>query len=290
MLNLSGCLVPLITYVNIIFTVASDIVQKDDTTATMQQQPMSNFTNLMEESKLRTTWIFLDKPPEEALNEEKLARMANWVSQVTALPPTVKQSNNKRRETSMWPQASTKRQETGNYQHGVDDEMKEPAGSKKPPGCAQYGRYYCSYKEDYPIDVVSQVIKYMKWPLEKLFRDLKQQRLPRIAENADGALVCDSITRMIRPGWAKNNNGRWVVIINTEQYAQFVTEVICRYDNSYCNFVPPCYQATCQQRYNTQTLLAIDPYNPHKGPFLSKFLFPSCCVCYVPKVKFDKAS
>lgn len=68
----------------------------------------------------------------------------------------------------------------------------------------------------------------MKWPLEKLFRDLKKQRMPRIAENADGALVCDSITRMIRPGWAKNNNGRWVVIINTEQYAQFVTEVICR--------------------------------------------------------------
>ncbi|XP_054711463.1 uncharacterized protein LOC129221051 [Uloborus diversus] len=239
--------------------------------------PMSNVSNVMEESKLRTTWIFLDKPPDEALNEEKLARMANWVSQVTALPPTMKQQ-------------STKRQENADWQKAQDEEMKEVAGSKKPPGCAQYGRYYCSYKEDYPIDVVSQVIRYMKWPLEKLFRDLKKQRMPRIAENADGALVCDSITRMIRPGWAKNNNGRWVVIINTEQYAQFVTEVICRYDNSYCNFVPPCYQATCQQRYNTQTLLAIDPYNPHKGPFLSKFLFPSCCVCYVPKVKFDKTN
>ncbi|KAF8763747.1 Neurotrophin 1 like protein [Argiope bruennichi] len=253
--------------------------QAEPLKSTPPQTSLSNMTNILEEeSKMKATWIFLDKPPEEALNEEKLIRMANWVSQVTALPPVGKYPNTKRQETA------------GTWEQGPESEMKEPAGSKKPPGCAQYGRYYCSYKEDYPIDVVSQVIKYMKWPLEKLFRDLKHQRMPRIAENADGALVCDSITRMIRPGWAKNNNGRWVVVINTEQYAQFVTEVICRYDNSYCNFVPPCYQATCQQRYNTQTLLAIDPYNPHKGPFLSKFLFPSCCVCYVPKVKFDKGS
>ncbi|XP_015928463.1 neurotrophin 1 [Parasteatoda tepidariorum] len=282
MLEQLGRLISVLFIINICSRIVADIENKQQRfpSSVNHQQPFFNQSNGMEESKMKATWIFLDKPAEEALNEEKLMRMANWVSQVTALPPPMKYPNTKRQETET----------TKEWQKGPEEEMKEPAGSKKPPGCAQYGRYYCSYKEDYPVDVVSQVIKYMKWPLEKLFRDLKQQRMPRIAENADGALVCDSITRMIRPGWAKNNNGRWVVIINTEQYAQFVTEVICRYDNSYCNFVPPCYQATCQQRYNTQTLLAIDPYNPHKGPFLSKFLFPSCCVCYVPKVKFDKNS
>lgn len=47
-----------------------------------------------------------------------------------------------------------------------------------------------------------------------------------------------------------------------------VSEVLCRYQSgSTCNFVPPCYQAKCLQRYNTQKLLVIDPAVPHRGPF-----------------------
>ncbi|XP_013781207.1 uncharacterized protein LOC106465528, partial [Limulus polyphemus] len=172
---------------------------------------------------------------------------------------------------------------SGHGGYGKDDYG--PAGTTKAPNCAQYSRYYCSYKEDYPIDIVTTVSKYMKWPFEKLFRDLKFIKMPKPANTGYGALVCDSITRIVRPGWAKNTNGRWLVVINTDYYQQYVTEVICRYENSYCNFVPPCYHATCQQRYNTQYLLVIDPYNPYRGPFLSQFLFPSCCVCHVPNLK-----
>lgn len=107
--------------------------------------------------------------------------------------------------------------------------------------------------------------------------------MPKLANDNFGGLVCDSITRVVRPGWARNTNNRWLVVINTDQHQQFVTEVICRNGpNAACNFIPPCYQATCTQRYNTQKLLVIDPWNPYKGPFLSEFLFPSCCICYVP--------
>lgn len=157
------------------------------------------------------------------------------------------------------------------------------AGILKTPPCGSHGRFYCSYKEDYPAKVVTEVSRYYKWPLEKLFRDLRQQVMPKLANDNFGGLVCDSITRVVRPGWAKNTNNRWLVVINTDHYQQFVTEVICRNGpNAACNFIPPCYQATCAQRYNTQKLLVIDPWNPYKGPFVSEFLFPSCCICYVP--------
>ncbi|RWS10097.1 uncharacterized protein B4U79_04425 [Dinothrombium tinctorium] len=165
-----------------------------------------------------------------------------------------------------------------------DDDSGLPSGTTKTPPCAQHGRYYCSYNEDYPIKVVTEVARYYKWPLEKLFRDLRQQVMPKLANDNYGGLVCDSITRVVRPGWARNTNNRWLVVINTDHYQQFVSEVICRHGSgTYCNFVPPCYHATCQQRYNTQKLLVIDPWNPYKGPFLAEFLFPSCCICYVPE-------
>lgn len=158
-----------------------------------------------------------------------------------------------------------------------------PVGTSKTPPCGSQGRFYCSYKEDYPSKVVGEVSKYYKWPLEKLFRDLRQQVMPKLANDNYGGLVCDSLTRVVRPGWARNTNNRWLVVINTDHYQQFVTEVICRNGPSaHCNFIPPCYQATCAQRYNTQKLLVIDPWNPYKGPFVSEFLFPSCCICYVP--------
>lgn len=147
-----------------------------------------------------------------------------------------------------------------------DDEVHGLSGQVKPPPCGSHGRFYCTYKEDYPIKIVSEVSKYYKWPLEKLFRDLRQQVMPKLANDNHGGLVCDSITRVVRPGWARNTNNRWLVVINTDHYQQFVTEVICRNGPSApCNYVPPCYQATCVQRYNTQKLMVIDPWNPYKG-------------------------
>ena len=158
----------------------------------------------------------------------------------------------------------------------------EITGGVKPPACGQNGRHYCTFKEDYPIKIVTEVTRYYKWPLEKLFRDLRNQVMPKLANDNYGGLVCDSITRVVRPGWARNTNGRWLVIINTDNYQQYVTEVVCRHGRgSRCNFVAPCYHATCKQRYNTQKLLVIDPWNPYKGPFLSEFLFPSCCICHI---------
>jgi hypothetical protein len=58
-------------------------------------------------------------------------------------------------------------------------------------------------------DFRSQVTRYYKWPLEKLFRDLRQQVMPKLANDNYGGLVCDSITRVIRPGWARNTANRW---------------------------------------------------------------------------------
>lgn len=50
---------------------------------------------------------------------------------------------------------------------------------------------------------MAEITKYYKWPLEKLFRDLRQQVMPKLASDNYGGLVCDSITRVVRPGWAR---------------------------------------------------------------------------------------
>lgn len=91
----------------------------------------------------------------------------------------------------------------------VESNTLHSSGTSKTPPCAIAGRFYCSYKEDYPIKVVTEVTRYYKWPLEKLFRDLRQQVMPKLANDNYGGLVCDSITRVIRPGWARNTANRW---------------------------------------------------------------------------------
>ncbi|KAH7980760.1 hypothetical protein HPB49_018993 [Dermacentor silvarum] len=155
-------------------------------------------------------------------------------------------------------------------------------GTLEAPPCSEFNAGYCPYTEDYPIDVVTEVTRFLRWPLEKLFRDLRHSQSPPLADDGSGSLACDTVTRIVRPGWAKNTLGRWLVVINTLYYEQLVTEISCRYENSACNLVAPCFYASCQQRYNLQTLLVIDPTDPYKGPLLSRFLFPSCCVCSAP--------
>lgn len=204
---------------------------------------------------------------------------------------TIKRSGHKRKSSSSKNPSSNRttfddEQSDSSDSNEIFDDVEEAStisGTQKEPDCASRGRYYCTYKEEYPLKLVTEVTKYYKWPLEKLFRDLHAQIMPKLAQDSTGNLVCDSITRVVRPGWARNTNERWLVVINTENYHQYVTEVVCQYgSNSRCNFIPPCYYSSCQQRYNTQKLLVIDPTNPYRGPFLSEFLFPSCCVCYVP--------
>lgn len=160
----------------------------------------------------------------------------------------------------------------------------------KPPPCSNRSnnfRHYCSYKEDYPTEMVAKLIKYYKYPLESMFKELRVQVMPPLAKDDKGEMVCSSVTQLIRVGWAMDTNGRWFVVLNQDHYHQYITEVICRHGNgSNCNFVAPCFRAKCLQRFNTQKLLVIDPYDPYKGPFMSEFLFPSCCVCHLETSKW----
>lgn len=239
-------------------------------------------------------WLMMEGDDLQTTEAKSLPSYSDSSSDTTIRNGTTKRTGQKRKGSSKGSSKSV----SSNKTHFDDEESDSSesneifddaedgsglAGSLKEPECGSHGRYYCTYKEDYPLKLVTEVTKYYKWPLEKLFRDLHAQIMPKLAQDSTGNLVCDSITRVVRPGWARNTNDRWLVVINTENYHQYVTEVVCQYGtNSRCNFIPPCYYSSCQQRYNTQKLLVIDPLNPYRGPFLSEFLFPSCCVCYVP--------
>lgn len=182
------------------------------------------------------------------------------------------------------------------------------AGTSQAPACATAsGKHYCSFKEEggaaYPAEVVAKIAQYYRYPLQSLFGTaLSHQVMPQLANDGPssgssgsssgvGGLVCEATTRLVRVGWAMNTSGRWLAVLNTDHYQQYVTEVLCAQQaNSACHYVPPCYQATCTQRYNTQKLLVVDPAVPHRGPFLSEFLFPSCCVCHVRALAGDGAA
>ncbi|KAH7982298.1 hypothetical protein HPB52_003831 [Rhipicephalus sanguineus] len=209
---------------------------------------------------------------------------------MTAFPPRgtpLRQIHAEQKDVAAKP--TLQQQASEHTQHAVTQVPSELSGDFGPavgtleaPPCSEFNAGYCPYTEDYPIDVVTEVTRFLRWPLEKLFRDLRHSQGPPLADDGSGSLDCDTVTRIVRPGWAKNTLGRWLVVINTLYYEQLVTEITCRYENSACNLVAPCFYASCQQRYNLQTLLVIDPTDPYKGPFLSRFLFPSCCVCLAP--------
>lgn len=105
-----------------------------------------------------------------------------------------------------------------------EDEENLPAGTTKAPVCSvNSGKHYCSYKENYPTEIVSKITKYYKYPLESIFKDLQKQVMPTLAQDSAGGLVCDSTTRLLRVGWAMNTNARWLVVLNTEHYQQYGT-------------------------------------------------------------------
>nr|XP_054919054.1 uncharacterized protein LOC129380887 [Dermacentor andersoni] len=101
-------------------------------------------------------------------------------------------------------------------------------GTLDAPPCSKFNAGYCPFTGDYPIDVVTEVTKFLRWPLEKLFRDLRHSRSPPLADDGSGSLACDTVTRIVRPGWAKNTLDRWLLVINTLYYEQLVTEISCR--------------------------------------------------------------
>lgn len=275
--------------------VPNNVTLQQQSSARQQQQLMSSLQNRSTQTgddlETPADWLMMegrDLLPEEGKNVATFAesgKKSKGASSGKKSKGSSKSSFNSTSSSKTFfdDDSATDSSDSNEVMDDAEEGASTLAGTQKEPDCASHGRYYCTYKEEYPLKLVTEVTKYYKWPLEKLFRDLHAQIMPKLAQDSTGNLVCDSITRVVRPGWARNTNERWLVVINTENYHQYVTEVVCQYgSNSRCNFIPPCYYSSCQQRYNTQKLLVIDPTNPYRGPFLSEFLFPSCCVCYVP--------
>ncbi|XP_077504603.1 uncharacterized protein LOC144114619 [Amblyomma americanum] len=227
---------------------------------------------------------------DQAVDDERHRRLFQVHHWMTAVPkgvalhqsPSDAETSGAKQGIQQQTSETSQHDVTHHSSSGLVEDFGPAVGTPAAPPCSEFNAVYCPYTEDYPIDVVIQVTKFLRWPLEKLFRDLRHLQSPPLADDGSAALACDTVTRIVRPGWAKNTDGRWFVVINTLYYEQFVTEISCRYENAPCNLVAPCFYATCQQRYNLQVLLVIDPTDPYKGPFLSRFLVPSCCVCSAP--------
>lgn len=100
--------------------------------------------------------------------------------------------------------------------------------------------------------------------------------------------ACDSELRFITPQVAQDRNGRWRVIVQTDDFPQRVAIDVCRNVDGTCKVLTDCgRKSRCVQRYSFQPLISLDPqtaadeHQVHPCPSMAVFRFPTSCVCHV---------
>lgn len=59
-------------------------------------------------------------------------------------------------------------------------------------------------------------------------RDIVQHDNRTHAYRHKGSFVCESEVAYVRPGWARNWRGEWVVVVNTDKYPQSMRVETCK--------------------------------------------------------------
>ncbi|CAG9773000.1 unnamed protein product [Ceutorhynchus assimilis] len=99
----------------------------------------------------------------------------------------------------------------------------------------------------------------------------------------EGETLCRSrINLNYRPRKLKNNNNMHRIIVNDEEYQQFMRTEICSNEPSRCQSLDfPRTTTSCVQRYSTRRLVV---FTNGTHDELDDFTIPSCCVCKVKQI------
>ncbi|XP_013778170.1 neurotrophin 1-like [Limulus polyphemus] len=164
------------------------------------------------------------------------------------------------------------------------------------PTCAG-DRTFCLYNHDYPIDEVDAIIDRFYKDIYEMYSTLNTHFSPSdfayfdnhtYSYHKHGHFVCPSETTYLRPGWARNWKGHWLAVVNTDKFPQTVRVEHCKFPHKSCEYLPPCYESTCKQRYSLIQLLCVDPYNYDHKPIVDLFALPTGCSCFVEDFVYSK--
>ncbi|XP_013794377.1 neurotrophin 1-like [Limulus polyphemus] len=160
------------------------------------------------------------------------------------------------------------------------------------PPCAVSGENFCIITDDYPEDLVKDIIDNDLEKVRTLYEELQTVGDPELFTNhlydsaaARGTYACETETGFMRPGWAHNEvSEEWMVIINTDIFPQKIRIETCKKPNQACSYISPFYESTCQQRFSLHRLIAVRPWEPNRSPVVALFKFPAGCACRVARI------
>ena len=103
----------------------------------------------------------------------------------------------------------------------------------------------------------------------------------------EGEPLCRTIDKENFPTKAKNHEGKWKYIVNTDKYQQVVSTHVCRHftnqdESTHCTYAgvegnfPEVTQ--CKQLFWNQELLSITEEGAIE---FDSFRFPSVCACHI---------
>ncbi|XP_071747944.1 uncharacterized protein [Lepeophtheirus salmonis] len=134
--------------------------------------------------------------------------------------------------------------------------------------------------KNYPIQTVEQVMlsegSTFRTKYQDFFLNISRQLRHRKKIFIDNA--CNVHESILEPGWAKNIEKDWLVVINTHKYHQKIKITHCYHlsTNVSCTKTD---SGSCLQEYTRKKLLVIDPNNLEKGIYFSEFDVPENCTC-----------
>ncbi|CAG0884096.1 unnamed protein product [Darwinula stevensoni] len=157
------------------------------------------------------------------------------------------------------------------------------------PPCAKDGSPYCLYDQEYPYDHVMETLSIYGNEVEDMYHQIHHYTYDDFLKHDNythayrhgGHFICESEVSYIRPGWARNFRGNWVAVLNTDRFPQSIRIETCKYPESRCDYIPPCFVSSCRQRYTYVKLMCLNPYDPSERPALDVFRVPSDCSCFV---------
>ena len=161
--------------------------------------------------------------------------------------------------------------------------IEEPTKPFAAPKCAKDGQTFCIDVDEYPTQLVEQILKRDPLKYQELFgSDLEIQDIgQRINDGDDEQPLCRSQSRVIFPKVGQTESDSWKFIVNYQNATQGIKVEICDKPNRPCemtNGFPSSYQTLCRQKYIYRQLLSLDEYG---NTVKEQFKFPGCCQCVV---------
>lgn len=161
------------------------------------------------------------------------------------------------------------------------------------PNCSMSSMNYCvADNNTYDYDDVNEVIK-LNYDILKLYND--SNNYPNAEENEskpnfEYTPICKSGPLRVRLTWGRTVHGEWVKVLNSKEYFQFITLVICSNPGTACKQgkTGNGIRLVCVQRYRAMLLAALHPRR--REPSWEQFLLPSSCSCVITHKRMKEAS